>query len=191
MPYNPDYPYSLGLNITVWALQLPACSFFLFYMVMTLPILMPFVLGYGLAGLVLGICLLATIFATLSTIVSVVVEIVKIARKRMPLALYIKSASKKTIFYVLHLLPGLVYGARVWIAVGSIMCITSFIQLLHGVKIGGRMRKDGIALTKEYELVLDPASADLEAGSIELSASSDNIAFTKSPLPTESRYSKP
>ncbi|KAI0187075.1 hypothetical protein EV127DRAFT_437280 [Xylaria flabelliformis] len=193
MPYNPDYPYSLGLNIIVWTLQLPTCSFFLYYLVVNLPLLTPFIFGNGLAGLVLGICISATIFATLSTIVSDIIEIVKIARKRMPLALYIKYASKKTGFYALHLLAGLVYGARVWIIVGGIMSLTSFIQLVHGVTIGTRMRKDGIAMTQEYELILNPTDADhLEAGynEAELSASSNNIAFVKSPPPMESFDSK-
>ncbi|KAI0545808.1 hypothetical protein F4679DRAFT_559865 [Xylaria curta] len=193
MSSNPDYPYSLGLNIAVWALQISACLFFLFDMAMTLPLLMVFILGFGLVGLILGICILVTIFATISTIVADIVEIVKIVRKRMPLALYIKYASRKTIFYVLYLLAGLFYGSRVWIFVGGIMCITSFIQLLHGVTIGRRMREDGIALTKEYELILNPTNADLEAGHdvAELSESPDNTAFAKSPSPTESHYSKP
>ncbi|KAI0861097.1 hypothetical protein F4860DRAFT_514166 [Xylaria cubensis] len=189
MPYNPDYPYSLGLNIVVWTLQLPTCSFFLFHLVVNLPLLTPFIFGNGLAG----ICISATIFATLSTIVSDIIEIVKIARKRMPLALYIKYAFKKTTFYPLHLLAGLVYGARVWIIVGGIMSLTSFIQLVHGVTIGVRMRKDGIAMTKEYELILNPTDADhLEAGynKAELSASSNDTAFAKSSPPMESFDSK-
>ncbi|KAI0454883.1 hypothetical protein F5B21DRAFT_503908 [Xylaria acuta] len=106
-----------------------------------------------------------TIFFTLSTIVSDIVEIVKIVRRRMPLALYIDFASQKTLLYAIYLLSGLVFASPILTIVGGIMSITSFIQLLHGVRIGGKMRKQGIAMTDEYELVLSPAGADhLEAG---------------------------
>ncbi|KAI1752786.1 hypothetical protein F4782DRAFT_500022 [Xylaria castorea] len=203
MPSNPEYPYSLGLNITAWVLQLPACLYFLYDTVAGLP-LVETTFEYGNVFLVsiMGIGILINIFINLSTIASDIAEIVKIARKRMPLALYLKYTSRKTIIYAIYVVTGLVFGSRVLIVVGGIMSITSFMQLIHGVQIGIRMRKDGVPMTAEYELILNPASADhLEAGygepeqppayEAELSTSSEDNPYANSLPPKGNCYSKP
>ncbi|KAI0474795.1 hypothetical protein F4859DRAFT_514642 [Xylaria cf. heliscus] len=190
MPPNPGPPYSLALNITAWVLQLPVCLVFLFDLVVKLSVICTALANGSILFrpyvIISIICILSSVGFTLSTIVSEIVEIVKIARRRMPLAQYLDFVAWKTVLYAAYLLVGLVIRWPLLIITGGIMSITSIVQLWHGVWVGDRMRKAGIAMTDEYELLLDPADTEhLETGygELELSTTYNDGAYANSPLP--------
>ncbi|KAI0443210.1 hypothetical protein F4803DRAFT_550311 [Xylaria telfairii] len=216
MPSNPGHPYSLGLNITVWAIQLPMCLFFLSDLAVRLSLVDMAGHSSSLVKCYATLSIILTIVFTLATIIADIVEILKITRKRMPLALYVDFAAKKTVFHAVYVLVGLIFGPRITIIMGGIMSTitprqdkgvpvrfyrmirrspcwygaTSLIQLYHGAWIGNKMRKDGVAMTNEYELILNPADT---AGYDEASrrTSYEDGAYENSPPPKENRHSKP
>lgn len=71
------------------------------------------------------ISIVSTIVFTLVTVIADIVEIVKIARKRMPLALYIDFTAKKTGFYAVYVPVGLIFGKRIMIVMGGVMWYVS------------------------------------------------------------------
>ncbi|KAI0149809.1 hypothetical protein F4776DRAFT_659706 [Hypoxylon sp. NC0597] len=191
-----DYPYKKGINITAWVLQFLVCiillaaSAWLLWLVNSEDLLDRYSsLFTAAAGLQIAIVLV--------NIIMNIIEIVLIAKKRMPVELYLSSACLKTTVWGIIFILDIVTLSIISIILTLVLTATSLLQLIHGAMLVHRKRT-GTLRGGNYAPTANPGLAEAQYGAPQagyyhpgVSTEYKSPSPVPSPAPPQYGYSVP
>ncbi|KAI1409015.1 hypothetical protein F5Y13DRAFT_98328 [Hypoxylon sp. FL1857] len=156
-----DYPYKKGVNITAWVLQFLVCiillaaSAWLLWLVNSEDVLESY---SGLFTVAAGL----QIAIVLVNIIMNILEIILIAKKRMPVELFLSSACIKTAVWGIIFILDVVTLSVISIILTLVLTATSLLQLIHGAILVHRKRR-GTLRGGKYAPTENPSAGLMEA----------------------------